>query len=179
MDYPTFRPVTKPSYKQQTSHRNNFVEHNYNYVNGPKQQNLLKQILKTPSFHKVKKHDKRLQIQYIVMINHNPHKNKVEITHFFNKTKIIQTNTIPEINLNIIHKINFHQMMKNTIIKTISNFTQAKNLVLTVLTNDTHEMNKYDNLEKIQHLTTIFFLNNKTQLTTIIPTNSNAKKVLT
>ena len=29
-------PVTKPSYKQQTSHRNNFAEHNYNYVNGPK-----------------------------------------------------------------------------------------------------------------------------------------------
>ena len=36
MDYPTFRPVTKPSYKQQTSHRNNFAKHNYNYVNGPK-----------------------------------------------------------------------------------------------------------------------------------------------
>ena len=31
MDYQTFRPVTKPSYKQQTSHRNNFAEHNYNY----------------------------------------------------------------------------------------------------------------------------------------------------
>ena len=30
MDYQTFRPVTKPSYKQ---HRNNFAEHNYNYVN--------------------------------------------------------------------------------------------------------------------------------------------------
>ena len=36
MDYPTFQPVTKPSYKQRTSHRNNFAEHNYNYVNGPK-----------------------------------------------------------------------------------------------------------------------------------------------
>ena len=36
MDYPTFRPVTKPSYKQQTSHRNNFAKHNYNYANGPK-----------------------------------------------------------------------------------------------------------------------------------------------
>ena len=29
MGYQTFRPVTKPSYKQ-TSHRNNFAEHNYN-----------------------------------------------------------------------------------------------------------------------------------------------------
>ena len=30
MDYPTFRPVTKPSYKQQKSYRNNFAEHKYN-----------------------------------------------------------------------------------------------------------------------------------------------------
>ena len=36
MDYQTFRPVLKPSYKQQKSHRKNFAEHNYNYVNGPK-----------------------------------------------------------------------------------------------------------------------------------------------
>ena len=35
-DYSTFRPVTKLSYKIQTSHRNNFAEHNYNNVNGPK-----------------------------------------------------------------------------------------------------------------------------------------------
>ena len=33
MDYQTFRPVLKPSYKQ---HKNNFAERNYNYVNGPK-----------------------------------------------------------------------------------------------------------------------------------------------
>ena len=36
MVYQTFRPVTKPSYKQQTSHRSNFAKHIYNYVNGPK-----------------------------------------------------------------------------------------------------------------------------------------------
>ena len=36
IDYSTFRPVTKPSYKQQTSHRNDFAEHNYNYVIEPK-----------------------------------------------------------------------------------------------------------------------------------------------
>ena len=33
MDYQTFRPVKKPSYKH---HSNNFAEHNYIYVNGPK-----------------------------------------------------------------------------------------------------------------------------------------------
>ena len=33
MEYQTFRPVKKPSYKQ---HSNSFAEHNYTYVNGPK-----------------------------------------------------------------------------------------------------------------------------------------------
>ena len=33
MDYQTFRSVTKPSHKQ---HRNNFADHNYHYVIGPK-----------------------------------------------------------------------------------------------------------------------------------------------
>ena len=96
------------------------------------------------------------------MINHDPHKNKVEITYFFNKIKIKQINTIPEINLIIIRLITLHQMTKKIIIKIISDFIQAKDLVLTVLTNQifsnhTHETNKYDNLEKIQHLTTIVF----------------------
>ena len=61
-----------------------------------------------------------------------------------------------------MHKIFSHQMMKNTIIKIISDFIQAKDLILTVLTNQifwnhTHETNKYDNLEITQHLTTVFF----------------------
>ena len=105
------------------------------------------------------------------MINHDPHKKKVEIIHLFLKKNLkkIQIITIPEINLIIKRKFISHQMMKNTIIKIISDFIQAKDLVLTVLTNQifsnhTHETNKYDNLEITQHLTTIIF-NNKTQLT--------------
>ena len=103
------------------------------------------------------------------MINQDPQKNKVEITHFFNKIKIIQINIIPKINLIFMHKIIFHQMVKNIITKIINGFTQVKDLVLTVLTNQiisnqTHETNKYDNLEIIQHLTTII-INNKNQLT--------------
>ena len=103
------------------------------------------------------------------MINHDPQKNKVEIPNFFIKIKLVQTSTIPEINLIFMHKVIFHQMMKNTLTKIISFFTQDRDLVLTVLTNQiflnqTHETNKYDNLEIVQHLTTIIF-NNKTQLT--------------
>ena len=103
------------------------------------------------------------------MINHNPHLDKVENTHFFNKIRIVQGNTIPKINLIITHKITFHQMMKTTITKIINDFTQAKDIVFTVLINQiflnhTHEMTTYDNLEIIQHLTIINF-NNKIQLT--------------
>ena len=103
------------------------------------------------------------------MINHDPHKNKTETIQFFNKIKIIQINIIPKINLIIMHKIFFHQMMKNTISKIINDFTPTKDLVLTILSNQiflnhTHEMNKYDNLEITQHHTTIIF-NNKIQST--------------
>ena len=40
MDYQTFRPRRKPSHKQRNSYRNNFAEHNYNYVNRSKTQKL-------------------------------------------------------------------------------------------------------------------------------------------
>ena len=35
MDYQTFISMTKPTQKQRTLTRNNFAEHNYNYVNRP------------------------------------------------------------------------------------------------------------------------------------------------
>ena len=57
------------------------------------------------------------------MINNDTHKNNTEITHFFNKIKLIQINIIPNINLIIMHKIIFNQMMKNTITKIINDFT--------------------------------------------------------
>ena len=69
------------------------------------------------------------------MVTHDSHKNKVEITHFFNKTEIIQINIIPKINLIIKHKIFFYQMMKNTITKIINDFTSTKDPALTLLSN--------------------------------------------
>ena len=98
------------------------------------------------------------------MINQNFYRNTVKITNFFNKIKIIQIDTIPGINLFIIRQIVFHQIMENSIFKIISDFIQDKDLVFTVLTNQifsnhTHEMNKNDNLEIVQQLTTIIFNN--------------------
>ena len=114
------------------------------------------------------------------MINHDPHKNKVEIIHFLNKLKIIEINTIPKLNLIIMLKSCLHQMMKNIITKIINDTTQTKDLVLTVLINQIflnhlHEMNKYDNLEILQHFTTIIF-NNKIQST---PNHTNHFKCIT
>ena len=88
----------------------------------------------------------RFQTQ-IFMINHDPHKNKMETIHFFNNVKIIQINTILKINIIITHKLIFHQIMMNTIIKITIDFPQDKDLVPTVLINQillyhTREMNK-------------------------------------
>ena len=60
MDYPTFRPATKPSYKEIKSQRNNFAEHNYNYVNRSK---TTKPSNKNTHIHKVKIYHNRLQTQ--------------------------------------------------------------------------------------------------------------------
>ena len=89
--------------------------------------------------------------------------------YIFNKLKIKQIDTIPEINLLIIKQNFFHRMLKNTKIKIINDFIQAEDLVLTVLANQifsnhTHEINEHDNQEIIQHLITIMFFNHKTQL---------------
>ena len=166
MDYQTFRSVTKPSYKQQTLHGNSFAEHNYNYVKGPKtakpktntQIFAQSQNIPQPNSNSVNFYDQPQASQ-----------EQSENYPFFNKVKIKQINTISKINFIIMHEIIFHQMMKNTITKIIEEFTQAKDLVLTVLTNPifsnhTHEMKKYDIVEIIQHLTTIIS-NNKIQLT--------------
>ena len=101
------------------------------------------------------------------MINHDPRKNKTETTHFSNNRKTMQLNTILKNNLIITHKFIFHQTMKNTIIRINNDFPQIQDIVLTVLinqlfSNHTHKMNKKDNLELNQHLTTIIF-NNKIQ----------------
>ena len=101
------------------------------------------------------------------MTIHDLHKIEVKMIHFFNKTKIIQIDTISETNLLIIQLKIFYQMMRKIIIKIVNNFFQTKDPVLTALinqifSNHIHEMNKYDNLELIQHHTILFF-NHKTQ----------------
>ena len=101
------------------------------------------------------------------MTNHNLHTIEVKITHSFIKTKIIQIDTILEINPLIIQLNIFHEMTRNIIIKIINDSIQAKDLVLTavinqILLNHIHEMNKYDNIEII---ILIIIFNHKIQST--------------
>ena len=180
MEHPTFRSITKPSYKQQTSHRNNFAEHNYYYVNRSKITKPSK--MNTQNYSYSQSQNSPQQTSNTVNFNDQPQSSEKQSENnlLFQQQKIIQLDTIPEINLIIIQPIIFHQMMKNTIIKIINDFIQAKDLVLRKLTNQifskhTHEMNKYDNLEIIQHLTRIIF-NNKTQL---IHNHTNQLKCIT
>ena len=88
MDYQTFRPATKPSYKQRTSNRKNFAGHNNNYVNKSKPSKPLTRILRPIHVHKVKIYHNQLQTQYFSMINQDLHEITVKNTHFFNKIKI-------------------------------------------------------------------------------------------
>ena len=62
------------------------------------------------------------------MIIHKLHKIEVKIIHFFNKTKLIQIDINPEINLLTIQLIIFHQMMKKIIIKIFNDFFSSQRL---------------------------------------------------
>ena len=61
VSYQLFRPMMKPTQKQRTFTRNNFAEHNYNYVNRP--QNLFAHIIIIIYFHKNKIFENQKQLQ--------------------------------------------------------------------------------------------------------------------
>ena len=102
-----------------------------------------------------------------LLISYDLHKIAVKITHFFQQNKTSTSKNLLEIDLLFTQLIILHQTMRNVIIKITNASIQAKDLVLTALinqifSNHTHEKNKYDNLEKIQHHPKIF-INHKTQ----------------
>ena len=70
MDYQTSRPVTKPSYNQKTSHRNNFAEHNHNYVNRPKTRKPSN--MNTQNYPYSRRHNKLQPTSHSVNFNDQP-----------------------------------------------------------------------------------------------------------
>ena len=131
MDYQTFRPMTKPTQKQRKVTRNNFAEHNYNYVNRPQTtkpsrantQNLLfsqRQNFQQPTSSSV-------NFNGYPPFSQDQSKN---YPFFQQKTKIIDSKTRIHIKHLIIHQIIFHQMMKIIITKIIHNFIKTKDSTL-------------------------------------------------
>ena len=132
-----------------------------------KHQKLLTLVLRPTHIHKDTIYHNELQAQCFSRINHDLHKIKLNITHFFNKIKITETNTIIQINPLIIQLIIPHQKTRNLIIKIINDSLQINYFTLTTLINQIilnhiHEMSRHDNQEIIQRRTIIFF-NHKTQ----------------
>ena len=141
MVYQTFRPVTKPSYKQ---HKNNFAEHNCNYVNGPKttktktntqifaqKQNVPQPILNSVNFHDQPRSSQEPNGNYPFF---QQRKNNASNYHTKKSTSSLRTK-------------NFPSDHDETIIRIINDSPQTKDLVLTeminqIFSNHKHEMNK-------------------------------------
>ena len=126
--------MTKPTQKQRLFTRNNFAEHNYNYVNRSQTtkpslantQNTF--FLHRQNFQQPSSNSENL------MTTQKLHNTKVKIINVFNKTKIIYNKTEIEIDIEhiFIHLLTFfHQMMKNITIKIINIFIKTKDSTLT------------------------------------------------
>ena len=90
------------------------------------------------------------------MINHDPHKNKVKITHFFNKTKN-NTNKYHTRNQPLYYaQIYFPSDDEEYYNQNHQRFYLGQR-PRSYSIDHTHEMNKHDNPEITQHLTTIIF----------------------
>ena len=133
IDYQRFLPVTKRSNKQQTSHRNNFAEHNYNYVNGPKKtksetntqifaqsHKILQPTSNTVIFHDQPRSSQDKILINQIFLNHTHEMNKnddLEITQ--HHTTIIFNNNIQSTHnhsnqLRCKTKSHYHNIYNNT-----------------------------------------------------------------
>ena len=145
LGYPTFRPVTITSYKQQTSHRNNFAEHNYNYGNRSEttkpsnkntqnysysqSQNIPQPISISVNFNDQPRSSQEQSESYTFF---QQNKNKTNRYHTRNQPPYYTTNYFPSYDEEYYDQ---------------NHFFQAKDLVFTVLTNEiflnhTHKINK-------------------------------------
>ena len=138
---PNFWTVTKPSYKQ---HKNNFAEHNCNYVKGPKttktkkntqifaqKQNVPQPFLNSVNFHDQPRSSQEQNGNYPFF---QQRKNNANNYHTKKSTSSLRTK-------------NFPSDHDETIIRITNDSPQTKDFVLTeminqIFSNHTHEMNK-------------------------------------
>ena len=129
-----FRPVTKLSYNKKD--RIEIILQNIITITTKPQRIAQNQNIPQPTSNTVNFHDQPRSSQELSTIY-----------PFFQQNKNNQNNIILKINLIIMHKIIFHQMMKNTITKINNDFTPTRDLVLTALSkktflNHTHTRNE-------------------------------------
>ena len=140
--------MTKPIQKQRTVTRNNFAEHNYDYVNRPQtskffrpntqnQLVLQRKNFQQPTTTSINFHD-------YPRISHNQSENYP----FFNRTKTINKTKVNTKQL-IIHLIIYHQMMMTTINQ--------------IFLHHIHKNTMYNHLDQIKH-PKIHIFTRKTQL---------------
>ena len=133
MDYQTFRPITKPTQKQRTFTRNNFAEHNYNYVNRHRPQTTKPSSANTQNHLFPQRQNFQQPTSNSVIFDDYPRvsQDQSENYPFFSKTKIRDSKTEKDIKHLIIHLIIFHLMMKIIITKIINIFIKTKHSTLT------------------------------------------------
>ena len=164
--------MTKPIQKQRTLTRNNFVEHNYNYVNRPQtskpsrpntQHHLFspRQNFQHPTANSVKFYDYPRISQ-----------DQSENYPFFQQTKNNRQQKQHKQKTPYYNPIFFHQMMTIFITKIINKFFKTKDPTLItyinqIFLNHSYKHNIRDNLDQITHPEITIFIH-KTQLIQII-----------
>ena len=150
MVYQTLTPMTKPTQKQRTFTKNNFAEHNYNYVIRP-------QTTKTPrtnTQNHLFSQRKKFPTTTITLSKFNEYpqisQDQSENHPFFSKIKTIDSKT----KINMKHLITHLNIFHHFITKIIKNFYKTKDSTLItyinkIFLNHIHKNNRCDNRDQI------------------------------
>ena len=128
MDYQTFRPMTKPTQKRKKITRNNFAEHNYNYVNisqttqpfrintqnqlFSQRQNFQQPFSKTVNFHDYPQVSQDQSENYPFF---QQNKKYIQQTEIDNKHLSIHLIICHQMTMTITNQIFLHHIHRNTI----------------------------------------------------------------
>ena len=130
MDYQTLRPMTKPSQKQIIFTRSNFAETNYNYVNRSQTSKFPRTNPHNRSF--LQRRNFQQQTSNFVNFIDNPQNptDPSENYPFFNRIKIVNSQTKTNKKHLTIHLFIIHQMMTIFMTKTINKIFKTKDSTL-------------------------------------------------
>ena len=162
MDYLTLRPLTKLSQNQRTSQRNNFAEHDYKYVFRSK--TTKPSSTKTQSYLFSQSQIKQQPASNSVNLNDHPQTSADRSKNypFFQQNKN-NTNPCQSRNQHPYHTANYFPSYDKDYYNQIfprfypSQRPRSYSIDQPDILNQKLEVNKHDNLKKIQHPVVIFF----------------------